>query len=394
MTTFVCAGTGKTVEARTDRLPRGWKRLGDATYSPEGWRERYVLRAVTLPVVSPVDATWEEFRNALRTAWADTTAVANWAVRELLKADVVRTPDLEKLPPMPSLYLYPGAREIAPDLSTQSVVSTLQAVEQKYRAARYDMIWRRATSPPSYRYPTPYPVHNQAWKALVGPDGEALVSFPMGGRRWTLRLRGGPQFRRQLGQHRQIASAEALRGELAIYQRDGLVMAKLVAWLPRTERKGRSEGCTMVVRTSEGALLLYQVEGDRERKSVQDQVRRWTAEHRRRLQGLSDDRKREKRVPAERLRAMQEQSDAWVRKHRRRIDTVLHQVTAEVAGVAERRGVTRAELDIEDRGYVESFPWHRLVERLKWKLDEAGVVVVDASGDVVEDSLASLEVIA
>ncbi|HLS33634.1 MAG TPA: hypothetical protein VK039_08590, partial [Brevibacterium sp.] len=107
------------------RLPGGWKRHQDAVWCDACWRRSFALRAITLPVAVPLGAEWKDLRAALRECWGSATQLANWAVTELAKADVVRTPDLEKLPPMPRVYLYPGAREILPEMDTGSIVSLL-----------------------------------------------------------------------------------------------------------------------------------------------------------------------------------------------------------------------------------------------------------------------------
>jgi hypothetical protein len=69
-----CSATG----THPTRLPRGWKRSHDnQPICAKCWGERYVLRAVTIPVVGPVDGTWKELRDDLRDAWADATALSN-----------------------------------------------------------------------------------------------------------------------------------------------------------------------------------------------------------------------------------------------------------------------------------------------------------------------------
>jgi hypothetical protein len=65
-----------------------------------------MLRAIAFPVIGPVAAEWVDFRKALTTMWEASTALANWAVTELAKADVIRRPGETKCPPMPTVYLY------------------------------------------------------------------------------------------------------------------------------------------------------------------------------------------------------------------------------------------------------------------------------------------------
>src|SRR5690606_7172144 len=122
------------------------------------------------------DAGWADLRTALKTCWNAATRVANWAVAELAKQEPPRLPGDEKIPPAPKLYLYPGARALAPEMDPQSVTALLSTVERKYRARRLASIWRRDESLPSYRYPVPYPVHNQGWRVERDANGQIIVS--------------------------------------------------------------------------------------------------------------------------------------------------------------------------------------------------------------------------
>jgi hypothetical protein len=177
----IACSCGQTRE--TKRLPPGWHRdTVGVVHCPRCWQERYVLRAVTIPVVGPVGATWPELREALKVCWRDATRLANWAVCELAKADCVRSPEMQKLPKPPAVYLYPGAREFVPGLDPGSVVAILHTVEQRYRRRRYETHWRGSASLANYHYPTPYPVRSRDWSVSEGEGGSVL---------WACRSRAG-----------------------------------------------------------------------------------------------------------------------------------------------------------------------------------------------------------
>src|SRR5262249_5911506 len=149
------------------RLPRGWKRLAEEVFCEKCWQQRYLLRAITIPVASPIDHDWKTFRAALREMWQITTQACNWMVTELYSHDARRTPELGKIPPMEKQYLYPEARVRFPGLPSQSIAALEQAVQRKYRATRFQTIWTCERSLPTFRYPTPFSVPNQAWHASV-----------------------------------------------------------------------------------------------------------------------------------------------------------------------------------------------------------------------------------
>lgn len=355
------------------RLPRGWKRLNSEPVCEKCWNARFVLRAVTIPIARPVNGTWEELREVLNQCWAASTALANWTVRELSQADVVRTPAMQKLPKMRPRYLYPAAREAVPEVDPQSTVAVLQAVEKRWRSMRYDVIWRRAAAPPSYRYPTAYPINNQAWSAEIDEGGALILSARLGGERRRLRLRGGSGFWRQRRALEALIRGEAYKSELAIYQRGGDIMAKMVMWLPRNKPGGSEKRGTLYLRTAVDALLEYWAEDEEPRRIHADHVRRWAAQHRHHLERTSHDMKRELRVPKKNLNQIRGRRQQWARKYRDRMDSMTHEVSAMIAGYASRRRVATVEYDDRDRSYLEDFPWARLRELLAEKLDAAEI---------------------
>jgi len=394
--TMLCSHCQAEKTTKTDRLPPGWKRFRDMTWCEACWGKSYILRAVTIPVVGPLDGEWADLRTALKACWASATTVANWAVTEMARNDTPRVTGAERLAKAPKLYLYPGARQAAPECNPQSVTAVLHAVEKRYRAKRLATLWQRSESFPLYRYPVPYPVHNQGWSAVHGPHEEPCISVRLGDRRWSLRLRGGAEFRRQLKVWRQIKDGEALQGELAligqlvtdsdhrngIVQRDAgggprkttRIMAKMVAWVPRHGPQAM-EGI-LHVKTSHPAFIVYHVGTNGEPKHVHaEHVKRWEAQHRRRLQNMADDLKHEKRWPAETRRNMLAAQDRWCKKYRDRMSTFCHEVSAVITGFATRQHVATVSLDTTDRSFCERFPWHELIEKCRYKLDAVGIAL-------------------
>lgn len=389
-----CAKCDKERETKTDRLPPGWKRWRDQIWCQTCWHGAYRLRAATIPVAGPVDAEWDDLRAVLKECWAQATGIANWAVTELARNDMPREHDQTRIAKAPKLYLYPGARKVEPACNPQSVVAILHAVEGRYRKARLATIWDRTQAHPVYRFPQPYPVHNQGWSCLRGPGDTPCITVRLGDRRWVLRLRGGQEFHRQLAVWKQIALGQACQGELSLIgqwvektdhrpaaemrepgggpRRQLRVMVKMVAWLPRTARQGL-EG-TLYIRTSHPAFLMYHVGRDGEPRYLHaEHVKRWEAQHRRRLQAMADDLKYEKRWPAQMRRNMLAAQDRWVAKYRDRLDSFTHETTAMLAGFARRQGVATVVLDLTDQSFCERFPWHSLREKLAYKLDAFGI---------------------
>ena len=102
---ITCSVTGIEREAspRADgepALPKGWKRIRSLVYSPEGIRQKFALRCITIPVASVVEgyegddwsvetcrSGWAAFLLALRQSCQQARFVLNWAIRSLAAAD-------------------------------------------------------------------------------------------------------------------------------------------------------------------------------------------------------------------------------------------------------------------------------------------------------------------
>lgn len=383
------------------RLPMGWKRHQGKTWCDKCWRSAYRLRAVTFPVVGPLDAEWSDLRAALSLAWGDSTRLANWIMRELYARDVRREPGVEKMPKRPRTYLYPETGAVAPHVAAQSRSAMEQAITGKYSAARYKVIWTGEAQLPTFRYPYPYPVSNQGWSAEWLTDDEGgnrrpVVSANFAGRRWRLQLRGGHEFRRQLGAFAQIVSGEACKGELAMYRvkanggdhRNGgqerdtggqhaqtRVMVKLVAWIPK--HQARDASGTLFVRT-DGDSLLVALDVDNERLWVHhaDHVRRWVAEHERKLGRWSDDQKAEQRPTA----SYQSKRERSVEKYRNRMDSAVKEAASQLVSFAKRRRLATIQYRDDDQTFVSRFPYFAMRNRIAAKCEDEGIEFVYASG--------------
>ncbi len=359
------------------RTPRGWKVLGQQPYCPACKHSAYSIRALILPVSGPEEASWPELRDKLREVWADTTRCANWMVTELYARDVRRQPGDERLAGMPRIYLYPEARALFPNLSAQAVAALSQDVQRRYQARRYDVLWTRASSIPTYRYPAPCAIPAQAW-SLHEHEGRWSVSVRLGDRRWGLRLRGGPHMHYQRPRLRQILAGEAEKGALTIYEtaapgtghRGGSVahgtrvMIKIAAWLPKGP--AAEGGAILRVRTHPSALLFAEPDWHvdpaplrgvlaadaRRRASIIANLRLERGQSRRRTHGIEA--------------ALSELS----RRSRQRLAEACRTYAAHLAAFAVQRGAAVVQYDDSTRSALPHFPWEQLRRRVAEKLDE------------------------
>ena len=385
-----CIRCGATREKPAPpRLPRGWKRMGSYAYCPDCWRLRYVLRAVTIPVGSPVGCDWSELRSALREMWAATTQASNWMLTELYTRDVRRNGQ-PKMPPMPRIYLYPETRARFPQLPSQTCAALEQTVQFKYRAVRYKLIWTSEVSLPTYRYPTPFPVPAQGWSVQLESE-RIIVSARIGDQRLALRLREDLKFARQRKAVEKIISGAAVPGELALYQQGKAIMCKMVAWLPRDENAQRQKyqrtGVLRVRTDPEAMLVALNEKDDRLWIYNGDHIVRWSGRHRTQLQRWAEDSKAEHRpVPP-----FAERRAASAQNYHRRMSSAAHEIAAMVAGYADRRRFAAVRLDDADHSFCEQFPWFRLRQLIAEKLDAKGITLEIASGEAAPEPAQSLD---
>ena len=399
-------GTERTVKPTRSglaRLPRGWKRVAQEVLCGECKGARFRLCAITMPVIGPISCDWPTLRALLRQCWAESTRLANWITSECYVRDVRRHPGLEKLSPWDAPYLYPETSTFAVPCQTRAAME--QTLKARYRAIRYQLLWTNEVSLPTYGYPYPFAVPNQAWRARLetGQDGSSefpVVEVALPGGRVGLRLAGGRDYRRQLGAFRQLVSGEAIAGELSLYRvparesdgRNGVpasgpsrplyrVLCKMVAYLPRKPTKPPEGERVLSVRTdAESLLLALDVEGEKLRAWHGDQVRDWCFQHQRWLARMADDSKHERRRPKRRRRRVLHDYESRGTKHRHRVRTWIGQTAAELVGLARRRGCTVLKYDDRDQRFVSTFPWSLLRATVERKCLDEGVRFEHAGG--------------
>ena len=390
---LICSDCQKSCEVKPTkkgqpRTPAGWKHVDNTYNCSECWGKKYILRAITMPVVSPVDSKWEDIDEALKVMWRETTRCSNWMITQCYARDVRREPGVEKMPPMPRLYLYPEARGMFPSIPPQSVASIEQSIQRRYRKLRYEIVWTCGRSLPSFRYPTPFPVHNQSWDVDSRDEfpNAPIVSVRIAGSRYALRLKGGSQMRRQLAGFKQLSNGSAHPGELAIFRKGLSIMVKMVAWLPRVERKRELSGALIVKTAPDALMIAVDPKGQEVWRFNGDHIRRWVAEHRSNLQRWAEDSKCENRpVPS----FTDRRTDAC-RKFSDRMSSACHEAASYLEGYAERGNFAVVRYDNSCHSFCPEFQWAKLRSLIIEKLDAFGIRMELASGQAAKESPESL----
>jgi hypothetical protein len=236
---------------------------------------------------------------------------------------------------------------------------------------------------PNARYPQPYPIHNANWTAAWHENGERVphvtVTLPEVGR-VMLRLRGGHEFRRQLAAFAQIVSGEAVHGELVLLEqkanggdhRNGTtrVMCKMVAWLPRQAQRELT-GTLFVSNDPDSLLFAVNAKANRIWSIHFDHVKRWIAEHARKMQHWSDDSKME---VGRGKRTFAVRREAASLKYRNRMQSAAKEAAAQVVNYAARCKFGRILWVEPPQCEPKAFVWSILLERIATKANELGIL--------------------
>lgn len=403
-----CIKCGKTVEVKQTRrgncrAPAGWKRLQEKHYCGSCWKSCFILRTISIPITGPIGATWPELGQALKASWAQCTNLANWAVTELAKGEAARDPEQERLPSMPQVYLYPEARRRFPDLPSKSVAALLHSVDQRYRKARLAVIWRCEASLPRYRFPMPIPVNNQGWRAELLDGKVPAITLRLLDKEFTLRLRSGKHFSRQVRSFALLVSKKAVQGELAISRRRASygdhragienrepgggnrapfrIIANMAAWFPRvTETKERAG--ILKLETAHDSFLV--ATSGQSWVLNANHVRRWNKQYAVRLHRLAQDCAFETRRNKRAMIQIADYRRKVCEKHSRRLKTFAHQAAAAIAGYANRLNVSEVQLLCRIKSYFQSFCWEIFYSTLEAKLTEKGIRLAIDKGIVIE----------
>lgn len=387
-TELKCSHCGQAALRKADkrgtlRKPNGWQELASEMFCLKCWKARFCIRAITFPIVSVQSGEgWDQLNKAAGACFETATRLMNWLSTELRKADIVRMPEMKKLPPFVTPYLYPLARKICPELDSQSVVSLCNRAISRYRADRWKVVWMGAAALSGYKYPQPYPIPAAGWSAryLSETERAPIISVRLAGHRFELRLRSGHEFKRHLSAFALLMDGKAKPGEMQISRRNhrgGELMAKLVLWLPR--RENEIARAKIVSVTTDPDSLLIGSESDRN-------VWRFNADHVRRLMQMvkhsveaHDRRLMRLREDAKLGRRTGEMDDPKLfreklcRKQNNRLDSICHQAASAAVKYAVRHGATHLNYDDTDRSFAEHFAWAKLRTLMEQKTWAAGL---------------------
>jgi hypothetical protein len=143
-------------------------------------------------------------------------------------------------------------------------------------------------------------------------------------------------------------------------------LVKLVGWIKRQPETPKASGASLMVKTGKDHLLSA-LDHKAERLWIEnaDQIGRWIAEHRVRLQRWAEDHKAEQR-PVPSFAQRRELASA---KYHRRIKSAVQEIAAHVVNFTLRRRYSEVIYNDQER-WLGDFPYAALEARLRTLCDE------------------------
>lgn len=344
-----------------------------------------LTRCITLPVGVPIDSSWDNLNASLKIAFDLSTDLANWTVLEMFKADVSGQRMSEEAKKLGGMFYnhafvqgkYPRAAEW--EGCMQSAGCVVRDVARKYGRDRSRFMLAHDHSLLSYRYPTPYPIHNQKVKLSYTSGDFPTVRLPLPGETFALRLKRAAEFGRQLAMFKKLESGEAKKCAAALYRnRKGDLLCKLVGKFPAIPNKDMVHAC--LLHTDSNSLLVAEIDGRRPVIWNADHLRRWQSVHHVYLQRSGEDMKREHRMDRRQRVNLEKARAERCAKFNSRMDTGTDQIAAQVGRFIERQKVARIIYDDGEKSYMpDGFRWFALQERIKIICEGMGVEFFDGT---------------
>jgi hypothetical protein len=277
-----------------------------------------------------------------------------------------------------------------PNLPAQTVAQLENQIRRVYAAQRFELLWLGARSLATMRYPTPLPIPRKGWSLERSPGGAWHLALFLGQRRWQLRLRGGPQLRRQTEVLSQIAEGVVEAGSLVVRQvsanagdhrSQALPATRLMVTIPVWIRRVATvvgKG-SLYARPTPDLFLLALADNGCEWRLHGGHIRRVLARSERLHRAIMDDLKEEVRASANHRNALFNRLGAIADRRSGRVSAWLHEASSQLADFAARCRVETVVYDDRDRTGWPSLPWSRFKTLIRQKLDARGISLVEAS---------------
>ncbi len=399
-----CGAEGKSTAAKSGgaRTPKRWRKVAAGFRCQKCQAAQYMGRSIRLRITGPADGedrTTAQMYQALNAASSASNCFANWLLQQLLAADQLqlaavsgeKTKDGKlKIPPLPKLETwYRQATTLFPECAPTSLCQQKQMIERYYGKERFAALVAMNKNVRSYRWDAlPVVVHVQSWK-LLRIDGDKIVlRAQIGpGKSWTLNVFATGE---NLLRMRQLADGEVIPGTAMFVRRAReprpgeakrvrVWYMRISAQVPRPTKRlaRRVTEKTMSLVYDADALLFGSIEGD-------DDPFEYPAVELRKFVVKFDRLNRARAIDNSYIRqhwskrkAKRWASDRTAACHKRanQVKAQIELCAATLVRVCESRDVTAVDFDATRRGWLPSFPYAALEQRITTSLENAGIAL-------------------
>jgi len=395
-------GSGKT--------PSGWRKIDGGYRCARCQKKSYVGRSIRLRIVKPAaneDRDRQAMYRALNAASAESNKFANWYLQRLLAADLLQLAHCEglpqtngksKLPPSPKVDWYRDGTRLFPSCAPSSLVQQARMVASYYARERFAALVAMNRNVRSYRWDgLPVIVNAQAWKLVRIEDQRIVLRAQIGpGKSWHLDVFAEGE---NLHRMRQITDGAIIPGTAVFVRRARaprpgetnrvrVWYLRISAQVPRaTGKKTKTANSILTLGYDAESLLygsvddseeIYEYSGYELRKSIVKYERL--------------DRRRQIDASIRRQHWSKRKARRWAVDRTAACERRANKTTAEIDLCAahlvrwcESHGITEVNFDRSPRGFLDTFPYRRLADRIQTSLENAGIAIYFSGHDKTDE---------
>lgn len=412
VTCIDCAAERQSSVAKdgSAKTPMGWRKIEGGYRCGKCQKKAFVGRSIRLRILRPAaneERDMQAMYRALNAASVESNKFANWYLQRLLAADLLQLAHCEglpktsgkvKLPPAPNVEWYREGTRLFPSVAPSSLVQQARMVASYYAKERFAALVAMNRNVRSYRWDgLPVIVNAQAWK-LVRIDSDRIVlRAQIGpGKSWHLDVFvEGENLQRMRG----IADGAIIPGTAVFVRRARaprpgeakrvrVWYLRISAQVPRALRRNSRIAKSVLTLGYDAESLLYGSVDDSEdayeysgyelRKSI---VKYERLDRRRQI----DASVRREQWSKRKARRWAADRTAACEKRANKTAAEIDLCAAHLTRWCESHGICEVNFDRSPRGFLNTFPYRRLADRIQTSLENAGIAIF-FSGDEADES--------
>jgi transposase len=344
-----------------------------------------VLRTIKVPVAEIIEGgTKNDFYTDLREILHQCRSAYNLSLSLCCKKDLVNSLSTiikdKKVPKTSKTYnyedikhLFPGASQVAASIDRMAIT--------KYRQQRWGIL-RGTTSLPIQRS-CPLPIlHNKSSKTFsleVDEQNNILLHITLlNHNKYTLKLRGGSNYKRQLDCLRFVIETEKYGDSKIWINKKNVATVGITCTVPVKQNKLPSKKASVTL-NKDNFVSVVRPQDNIPFNITGDQVKKWQSERKRKQERFNQDRK-----SGSTRKYMTKIQNRVSEKYRNRLKTFINQTTMQIVKHLIRNKITIVEYNDVIKSYFgRDFPYYEFGRMLEDKCILNGIEFVKCIPDVI-----------